>query len=536
MPNQMRIKNAFAVICVLFCGVHLRAQVSPIALEETILGTLPGKIRGELQVSPNNRHVFAHIATGNEWALYRDGVLVGRYDGKLPPVFSDSGRTGVPLQYSKDGEHYAFIAERKGKRFVVHDGIEDPAYNGVEHLQLSATGKVAYTVEQAGERRLVSNGQIGPAYSDVSGHFSPDGKHLVSIARTATVSQIFLDGVPQIETIPEGDSRHGGLEFGAQRFSPDSQHFAFVASSTLGSRVILDGTTVGTYSGAIDDFVFSPDGRHLAFQVRPPLEDTTPWIMVVDGVERHLPPSSKSMSEVAGGALFLRWSADGQHIAYAIRRDSKASYPTQSPILRNGGSCPTPCFRMFLDGTESPAYFGIDTMNAQFLDDGRLVYSAYDGGRWITMIGNERIPDARIVAITPDGKHRAFALEDPWRPGVTPENAMLIDGKRYSVVHEFCCFPRFSGPAGKHFVYGTNFPPDTAFIVIDGVRQRLPGQVLFTPDENHVALLHADEVLVDGASVLSPGLSGPKFSFSGNDGVRVFALRGNQIVRIDGKF
>jgi hypothetical protein len=187
---------------------------------------------------------------------------------------------------------------------------------------------------------------------------------------------------------------------------------------------------------------------------------------------------------------------------------------------------------MVLDGTESPAYYGIDTNNAQFLDDGRLVYSAYDGGRWITMIGNERIPDARIVAITPDGKHRVFALEEPWRPGVTPENAVLIDGKRYSAAQS----PRFSGPAGKHFVYGTTFPPDTAFVVIDGVRQSLPGQVLFTPDENHVAILHADEVWVDGASVLSPGLSGPKFSFSGNDRFRVFALRGNQIVRIDGKF
>jgi hypothetical protein len=300
--------------------------------------------------------------------------------------------------------------------------------------------------------------------------------------------------------------------------------------------VILDGTTVGTYSGAIDDFVFSPDGRHLAFQVRPPLQDTTPWIMVVDGVERHLPPSSKSMSEVAGGPLFLRWSADGQQIAYAIRRDSSAAYPTQSPILRNGGSCPVRCFRMFLNGTESPAYYGIDTRNAQFLDDGRLVYSAYDGERWITMIGNEQIPDARILAITPDGRHRAFALDDPWRPGVTPENAMMIDGKRYSAFREFCCSPQFSGPAGRHFVYGTTFPPDTAFVVIDGVRQRLPGQVLFSPDENHVALLHADDVLVDGVSVLSPGLSGPKFSFNGNDGFRVFALRGNQIVRIDGKF
>jgi hypothetical protein len=221
--------------------MHVRAQVSPIALEETILGTLPGKIRGELQVSPNNRHVFAHIATGNEWALYRDGELVGRYDGKLPSVTYRP--VGVQLQYSRDGEHYAFIAERNGKHFVVHDGIEGPAHDEIAHLRLSATGNVAYTVGRSGEQRLVFNGQIGPAYSEVRGDFSPDGQHFVSIASTGSTSQIFVDGVPQIEAIPDTAA---GIEITAQKFSPDSQHFAFVASSSSGSRVVLDGKTVGT--------------------------------------------------------------------------------------------------------------------------------------------------------------------------------------------------------------------------------------------------------------------------------------------------
>jgi WD40 repeat protein len=532
--------SAFGVICVLLCSVLLRAQVGAIRLEETILGTVPGKIRGELQVSPNNRHVFAHVATGNGWAFYRDGVFVGRYDGKLPSVqIPESSVPGIPLEYSKDGEHYAFIAERNGQHFVVHDGIEDGVYDEILRLRLSATGKVVYTIFRLGEQRLVFDGQIGPAYSEVRGDFSPDGEHFVSIASTGTVSRIFLDGEPQIETIPEGDPRHGGMSISAQQFSPDSKHFVFVASSNLGSRVVLDGKTVGTYSGLIGrdtgtgNFVFSPDGRHLAFYVRPHLPRINdPWILVVDGVERNLSPSELEREL----PFFMRWSSDGQHFAYALRRDSKASYPSKSPILRNGGDCPTQCWRMFLDGMESPTYFGIDTNNAQFLDDGRLVYSAYDGGRWITMIGNEQITDARILAITPDGKHRVFALADPWRPGVDPENPMLIDGKRYSQAHEYCCFPRFSGPGGRHFVYGTYYPRDKAFVVIDGVRQKLPGQVLFTPDENHVALLYSDDVFVDGTRVVSPGNSGPKFAFSGNEGFRVFALRGDQIVRSDGKF
>ena len=143
-------------------------------------------------------------------------------------------------------------------------------------------------------------------------------------------------------------------------------------------------------------------------------------------------------------------------------------------------NCPDACWFMVLDGVESPGYFDLDNGNARFLADGRLAYSAFDGKEWITFIGNERITGVRIVAITPDGVHRAFALR-------VPSNPFIVNGKPYSEPASFCCFPKFSGPADKHLVYGTSYPTDEALTVVDGTRQPMPCSVWFTPNEDHSA-------------------------------------------------
>src|SRR6185436_18685568 len=108
---------------------------------------------------------------------------------------------------------------------------------------------------------------------------------------------------------------------------------------------------------------------------------------------------------------FLEWSPDGKHLAYAIMRKPGAGYYPFLPKDRRGGrsQCPTDCIHMVLDGIESPGYFGLG--DAHFLSDGRLAYSAFENDDWTTLIGSERLlGGGRLVAITPDGRHRAFAV------------------------------------------------------------------------------------------------------------------------------
>jgi hypothetical protein len=501
-------------------------------LEQTVLGTLPGTIRGPMRISPRGRHVYSTVEIGavneayGEWALYRDGALVGRYEGKLPTswYYPETSEPGVQLEFSADGEHYAFIGERNGKQFIVHDGAEGPPYDELSRPLLSSTGeRVAYVVGHSPERRLIVDNQVGPAFDDVGGKFSPDGRHFVSTTSTGVARCLFLDGAPQIEPIEEGDAKYGHLSIVDAKFSPDSQHLAFVTYIGQKSRVILDGKTVGSYPGGIDRLTFSADSRHLTFETGQGVANKQSRTLVVDGV-------AKALGDTSIGLPFLAWSSDGRHLAYAERRDNRANYPVPDASLRGGiWPCPTACWRMVLDGKESPAYYDLDAVNARFLTDGRLVYSAFDGKQWITRIGDERIEGLRMIAITPDGAHRAFA------PDVA-SNPFILDGTRFIETASSCCFPRFSGPAGKHLVHGTVLPSDDAFVAIDGIHQPAEGAVLFTSDENHYALLHGNDVAVDGVPIPVPGVTELRFSFDGSDRFHVFARVGNRLVRVDGRF
>src|SRR5215831_2644445 len=355
----MTAKFSYALLAVFL----LALRQPDLHLTETVLTDLPGTIYGALQTSPGNGHVFSTIralpgvSASGAWALFRDGKLVGRYDGELPHVSNVLGMPGpgVPLTFSRDGEHYAFIGGRDGKQFVVVDGVEGPSYERVAELRLSSTGNVAYVVGRDGERHLVRNGRIGPAFYDVrTVGFSPDGQHLAIITSTGTVSRIYLDDTPQIEELQERDPVHGYRTINNAAFSSDSHHLAFVAETNQGARVVLDGKTVGLYP-EVAALGFSPDGRHLCFVVS---RRSTTLSVVVDGVEQ---PVQGSLGEAGVGLNYGRaiiWSPDSMHTAYFVRRDSLS--------------------HLVIDGIESAGYRTIFRAPV-FLQNGSVAYSAFDG-------------------------------------------------------------------------------------------------------------------------------------------------------------
>src|SRR5262245_39704562 len=120
--QKLRVAAATGVLgsCVVMLaqGPQSPAQVL-FQLEQTVLGALPGTIRGAMRISPGGRHVYSTVEIGavnesyGEWALYRDGAQVGRYEGKLPTAsyIPEGSEPGVQLEFSADGEHFAFIGE-----------------------------------------------------------------------------------------------------------------------------------------------------------------------------------------------------------------------------------------------------------------------------------------------------------------------------------------------------------------------------------------------------------------------------------------
>jgi hypothetical protein len=173
---HFNLRRVFMFPFMMGLALDVQAKQPDLHLKETVLGVLPGTIYGAIQTSLGNRHVFSAILpsggpvpsqrTSGAWALYRDGVLVGHYDGELPVVFFmvEGKESGVPFQFSEDGEHYAFVGARDGKEFVVVDGVEGPHYDKVRDVHLNATGTlVAYVVGDHSEQRLVLNGPVGPS-------------------------------------------------------------------------------------------------------------------------------------------------------------------------------------------------------------------------------------------------------------------------------------------------------------------------------------------------------------------------------------
>jgi hypothetical protein len=425
---------------------------------------------------------------------------------------AESTAPGVDFHFSADSEHYAFVASRGGTEFVVADGVEGPHFDQVRDLHLSATGDlVAYAAGKSPQEHVVVNGQAGPGFYSVKIEgVSPDGRQVAYAVDTGTVMRIFLGPEPQIEFPNESDPVYGYRAIEAVAFSRDSRHFAFAAMSNQGYRVVLDRKTVGNYSGLASPLFFSPDGRRLAFFVE---KHARAVGVVVDGVELPLE------GELAEYGLYFpdlaaAWSPDSRHFAYVVTRDSR--------------------LHIVLDGVESPGYERLAYHMVRFLQDGRLAYSALDGGVWTTYIGAERFPGMRLVGITPDGVHRAFLAGGSNRQ-------LLVDGKRYEAPGPVQ-FSSFS-PAGKHFLYSYHpYGLSGDYDATDGVVVR-SGAEVFSPDERHVAIIDKANIRIDNSPILPADAGSPHcgiysfcFSFDGNDRFHAFATRGNRVVRIDGRF
>jgi hypothetical protein len=388
------------------------AVIGDFPIEMVNIEKMPGELIGSLNCSQDGRHVVYATklakpdAAGHTWKVVADGKVVGSYDGPLPVEnVGEASVPGLPVQFSADGTHYAFLGTRKGKSVPVVDGKESRSFDALSEFHLSSDGKqVAFTIIKDGKRSLVLNGREKLSAQNLH-HllFSPDSKHIAYVLSNGPVEKAYLDDQP-VERSTTGNqisqTVHGLV------FSSDSAHFAFVCSAQEGDQVIQDGKKVGRYPALGCGLCFSSDCRHLAF---------------------------------------------------FVRRGAKTS--------------------VVLDGAESRGYQEIYNRSIQFLQDGRLAYSYNDGVGWTAQIGNEALGGRRLIAITPDGNHRAFLVGNS-------EVQLEVDGKLWSEAPGRIGFHGFSGSWGRHFVFGDNSPTDT-YAAIDGVLEPGVNQVVYSPDERH---------------------------------------------------
>ena len=149
---------------------------------------------------------------------------------------------------------------------------------------------------------------------------SPRGNELLIGKEGRAPGQFALWILP----LPAGSPRRvGALETsGSASWLPDGEHIAFVQKRSEVYRARTDGTEVQRIFSRPDigNVVFSPDGRHICFNVSDPQTDsTTIWEARTDGSDAHRLLSAgwnKPEREYVGN-----WTADGKNILFLSRRD-----------------------------------------------------------------------------------------------------------------------------------------------------------------------------------------------------------------------
>ncbi len=313
-------------------------------------------------------------------------------DGKPGPAYD--GISGLKL--TPDGAHYAYIAFKPGtgtqRSVAVIDGVEGPPWFSVAEMEQAPDGRVAY---QAGTKQGDAQGRGGEEAvfignfrvsntlkynvsfydKDRIGHrlgsasqriaWSPDGRRFAYIKRIPPNPgvQVMVNdkpmGLPYLgaeellwspdgaRLTYQGGSPNGtvavvdGQEFGAYtwvkefQWSPDGKRYVFQAAGS-GGGVVMDGEVQPSNRGLVDgSFLFSPDGKHLAYGGRPGVSVYQP---MVDGVAKpHNLQSFTSRNNPPILFPVFSWSPDGNHLAYVAF--------TMDPIPKGG---------IFVDGTLWP--------------------------------------------------------------------------------------------------------------------------------------------------------------------------------------
>ncbi len=506
-------------------------------IEEHVLAPLaPG---ARFYVSPHGVHVAAVENSGSRVAVIYDNVAGPKFDQILS--------SGSEIAFSPDGSRFAYCG-RSGNQFVVM--VDDKelirssdSFQGQFSCTLAFTSNskhVFYTSQyQPPNRgnifmRVVVDGKPGPdGTAELPVAFSPDGDHYAYVTSE-------VDSANRTHPVLIVDGKPAGYQGGAPQWSGDSKHlFTVIGTNAPGRGTVEDllldgkpvmratsikpfpgplgvsvvsiatvvtpdnkataflvvgnkkvpGSDVEAIAGAIDEVVFSPDGKHFAAQYH--LRNTR-WV-ITDGKK------GLEYSEVD----HLGFTADSSKVVYQAGANNK-HFIVEGEEESDG-------FNALFPPVIAPAgghvgALGNDmTTNQHFLImDGKSQRTTYSG---------------TDLAFSPDGTHYAY-----WK-NVGSSLQLVLDG-----------VPQPASNLGQNIAKMFVFSPDSKHLGHFGVAPNasdsmnvglfLDGKYIpvgpahgpysnlsFTADSKHVAWTHQTEnqdfrLFVDGKPVVDASMAG----------------------------
>jgi hypothetical protein len=335
-----------------------------------------------------------------------------------------------------------------------------------------------------------------------------------------------IDGVAQIESIENekiAETVHTTSRFQA---NDDWSHYVFTARFGDTYDVYMDGILQGHGYTFVDDFNFSPDGKHLAYGARRG-NDT---LVVLDGQESKPYPGMSLNS--------LNFSPDSQHLYYIITPRKKDDW-WSIPFLDQGVK-----FRVVLDGVVSKEYRAVPYMSIGFTRDMKhFTFEAKNSTDLLTVLDGKEIIGAHDgIAFSRDNKHMLYVK----RNKKTKQDSVVIDGmlgKEYDKIE----YANYS-EKGMHIYYCAK-QSGKWHLVMDGV----PGVGMddsfiipeFSEDESvyaYTGKMNGKEVVVINGKVgqlyddiwsLNLSSNGKHYIYTARQGKRFFLIQDGIKTRLE---
>jgi hypothetical protein len=520
-----RIASVIAFMAASVASAQTTVDEQPLGPDGDVVGA---------SVSPHGNHVAVLVVKGSRYAVVIDGVEGPKIEALFQGIYLNAYQAGsswqgkIPVLFSDDGSHSAYIAKMGNEFVVFEDGKESSRAplggNGLTTvpLEFSAGGKHLIYMEVAptGGYQVVVDGTPGPVTGiPMPLVVSPDGEHY---AYTGFEHASLGNGIPNWAVV---DGR---------KVNFIGDQLQYTARNVLVSRISADGNSILVLNGkpAIKANVISPlwisdDGMEVGMVITP--NPQTPSFLTVNG---KVVPGTQGV-----GVSNVYFSPDGKRYAALCNN-------------RSGGTS-----FMIIDGKKGEEYQTIpqqlpwnNALHWQFgtadtttlpqamrrtvpgftADSSKFVYVAQQGGRcFMNVEDNESSGFQQFPMYEPTLS--ATGNRIGWI-GVAPNNVqhIILDDKDITLspsssTKQLSCL-MFS-PGHEHYAY-----IEGQSVALDGVNQ--PGVIdganyVFSPDGNHLGYFaHVSNqpcFVVDG-KVVATGLNAVTNAFFSPDSQHIVWL------------
>jgi hypothetical protein len=243
------------------------------------------------------------------WVAVLDGVVQQTYD-----------RVDA-FRLTSDGRHWAYVARREQRHYVVRDGIESEPYAQVDQrtLGFAPDGRLAYAAislgpaDPSGARtaaglRMVLDGSPGASFDALEPPvFAPRGKRWGYVGKRAGQAFVVLDGRESVPYRWASDLT----------FSQDGTQHAYLARQARAGMVVRNDSRTALPPLVRGSLVLDDTGRHFACVVA--VRSVRQFYLVVDGLPLRvfdlgelaaalaLLPADQQLTGRIDAALIRRW-------------------------------------------------------------------------------------------------------------------------------------------------------------------------------------------------------------------------------------